>query len=781
VEICDNDIDDDGDGLIDCEDPDCQDIIVNSTPTCQQIDLTVSGGTAPYTYQWSDMSAPTAHWTFENTTDDISGNGNHQNLGSSLGTVAYVADAVEGQNALSLDGSTYLRYSQDGAFMEIALTEFMISFWMKPATLSGTQFIFDEGGITNGMALRLNGNTLEFATRDGGVDFQKNAGTHTIPNDGAWHHVAAVYANDSIQLFLDGVAGLATYTGYPNSEISAHSGNGGIGQLDDGAGFGGGSGNFYTGLLDDFRFFHNASLSADQIADLANNNGNRTNLSPGTYYVTVEDSDGGCATTDTIQVGENCATLDPDVCYLISDGAGDGYIVPDTFFTFNPTTGVLTVIGETGTLNAEALAIDKDNELIYTATGDTFGTININTGVFSPIANDIGSLDGSAGVLNINDIDGMSYDVVNNIIWASARRSGDGGLPDDLIFKIDPTSGLALPNAFGAGVGYLVIATPEHDLDDLALDTDGTLYAISNLGDSGNQRLGIINKTTGAWTEIGDYGVEDVESLAFTASGQLVATTGEDGSDKNRLYSIDAASATATLINNLGIAHDVEGCVCENANFINLQIGDKVWADLDNDGIQDLGEPGVENVVVNLLDGAGSPVLDASGNPRTITTDSNGAYRFDRLTQGEYRIEFVKPVGTTFTSKDNGADDALDSDADATTGRTGVITLIKSMNNLDADAGLLNADVTERTCVNAGELFVSDVDNGNILRYNQNTGALIDTFIRGFDSPVHMVAGPDNWLYVTDSDLNEIRIYSLVTGSLVNIITSNDLLVFVIP
>ena len=470
----------------------------------------------------------------------------------------------------------------------------------------------------------------------------------------------------------------------------------------------------------------------------------------------------------------NGLALDPDVCYLISDGAGDGYLVPDTFFTFNPTTGALTVIGETGTLNAEALAMDKDNGIIYTATGDTFGTININTGVFSPIANDIGIINGASGVLNINDIDGMSYDAVDNIVWASARRSGEGGLPDDLIFKIDPTTGLALPNAFGTGVGYLVIATPEHDLDDLALDEDGTLYAISNLGGSGNQRLGTINKTTGAWTEIGDYGVQDVESLAFTASGQLIATTGEDGADKNRLYSIDATSAEATLINNLGIAQDVEGCVCENASFTNLQIGDKVWADIDNDGIQDLGEPGVENVVVNLLDKTGNPVLDAANNPRTTTTDSNGAYRFDRLMQGEYRIEFVKPAGTTFTSKDNGGNDALDSDVDVSTGRTGVITLVKSRNNMDADAGLLNADVTQRTCANDGELFVSDVDNGLILRYDQHTGALIDTFIRGFDAPVHMVVGPDNWLYVTDNDLNEIRIYSLVTGSLVNTIASKD-------
>ncbi len=59
-EICTNGIDDDGDGLIDCDDPDCRLTIIGSpqSPICQggndgSIDATTSGGKIPYTYNWS--------------------------------------------------------------------------------------------------------------------------------------------------------------------------------------------------------------------------------------------------------------------------------------------------------------------------------------------------------------------------------------------------------------------------------------------------------------------------------------------------------------------------------------------------------------------------------------------------------------------------------------------------------------------------------------------------------------------------------------------------------
>ncbi|MGB5260006.1 MAG: SdrD B-like domain-containing protein [Gammaproteobacteria bacterium] len=63
-------------------------------------------------------------------------------------------------------------------------------------------------------------------------------------------------------------------------------------------------------------------------------------------------------------------------------------------------------------------------------------------------------------------------------------------------------------------------------------------------------------------------------------------------------------------------------------------IGDFVWNDLDGDGIQDGGEPGLEDIVVNLCDSNASNTVDCSVSTNlfaTTTTDASGNYLF---TQG---------------------------------------------------------------------------------------------------------------------------------------------------
>lgn len=74
-----------------------------------------------------------------------------------------------------------------------------------------------------------------------------------------------------------------------------------------------------------------------------------------------------------------------------------------------------------------------------------------------------------------------------------------------------------------------------------------------------------------------------------------------------------------------------------------LMIGDTLFLDLDNDGVQDPGEPGIPGVTVYLLDGFGFPVLDIFNNPITAVTDANGNYTFDvqGLTIDEFTGEVV--------------------------------------------------------------------------------------------------------------------------------------------
>jgi hypothetical protein len=115
--------------------------------------------------------------------------------------------------------------------------------------------------------------------------------------------------------------------------------------------------------------------------------------------------------------------------------------------------------------------------------------------------------------------------------------------------------------------------------------------------------------------------------------------------------------------------------------FRPASIGDFVWVDTNANGIQDAGEAGLAGVVVELYTCA--DILVA-----TTTTNAGGAYAFNNLTPGDYYVKFNKPAGYTFSPRDAGADDALDSDADPATGRTTCTTLVSGENDTTWDAGV---------------------------------------------------------------------------------------------
>ena len=112
------------------------------------------------------------------------------------------------------------------------------------------------------------------------------------------------------------------------------------------------------------------------------------------------------------------------------------------------------------------------------------------------------------------------------------------------------------------------------------------------------------------------------------------------------------------------------------------QIGDFVWFDTNNNGVQDAAEPGVPGVTVSLLN-ASSIVI------ATTVTDANGNYRFVNLTDGAYSVKFSNlPAGFVFSPKDLGGNDNTDSDVDPTTGVTGTYTIAAGNTNLTVDAGI---------------------------------------------------------------------------------------------
>lgn len=107
-------------------------------------------------------------------------------------------------------------------------------------------------------------------------------------------------------------------------------------------------------------------------------------------------------------------------------------------------------------------------------------------------------------------------------------------------------------------------------------------------------------------------------------------------------------------------------------------LGNRVWFDENQNGVQDSSEEGVGGVCVNLLD-ADNHLLQQT------TTDSNGYYGF-QVEQGEYLIEFKKPLWMEFTKKNIG-DEGQDSDADQAKGRSEALDVTSTL--LYLDAGLI--------------------------------------------------------------------------------------------
>ncbi len=126
-------------------------------------------------------------------------------------------------------------------------------------------------------------------------------------------------------------------------------------------------------------------------------------------------------------------------------------------------------------------------------------------------------------------------------------------------------------------------------------------------------------------------------------------------------------------------------------------IGNYVWFDTNQDGKQDASETGVDGIRVYLYASDGVTKLDST------VTSGGGKYLFSSLFSGTYYVKFVPNAGNKLTSYKQGADDAVDSDADPISGLSPPVIIDvdgigKAKDNMDIDAGLVpNTCTTPQT------------------------------------------------------------------------------------
>ena len=98
-----------------------------------------------------------------------------------------------------------------------------------------------------------------------------------------------------------------------------------------------------------------------------------------------------------------------------------------------------------------------------------------------------------------------------------------------------------------------------------------------------------------------------------------------------------AANSTSNLLLANGAANTAQDFAYRGTGTI----GDRVWLDLDGDGVQDVNEPGINGQNIRLdidLDGNGSTDMTLN-----TTTGVNGAYQFTNLPAADYTITVLEP------------------------------------------------------------------------------------------------------------------------------------------
>jgi hypothetical protein len=435
----------------------------------------------------------------------------------------------------------------------------------------------------------------------------------------------------------------------------------------------------------------------------------------GAYKVTVTSPSGYVATTALAGVdrGLDSSTGDATSTNLIVDGASDmtldfGFFVPKVsvgnYVWADSDRDGIQDAGEPG-ISGVTLSITKADgsavtnvfgAAVTTTTTDANGAYvfeNLPVGsykvtVTSPagyiattaLAGSDRAVDSSTGNatstnLTVDGTSDMTLDFgfvlpkvsVGNFVWVDTDRdgrqsNGEAGI-SGVTLSITKADGSAVTNVFGATVTTTTT------------DANGT-YLFENL-------------------PVGSY------KVTVTNPAGYISTTALVGSDRG----LDSSTGNATSTN---LTVDGTSDMTLDFGFVlpKVSVGNYVWVDTDRDGLQDAGEPGIAGVTLSITKADGSAVTNVFGAAvTTTTTDINGAYLFENLPVGSYKVTVTDPAGYIATTALAGSDRGLDS---STGNATSTNLTVDGASDLTLDFGFVSPYVS------VGDLVWFDTDRDGL-------------------------------------------------------------------
>ena len=384
---------------------------------------------------------------------DQSGSGNNAN--SSSGNVLSGSDTINGINALTFNGGSFLQINNSGNINTSNQTQRSVYMAFETgADVNTRQVLYEQGGGTNGFSMYIESGRLYVGAWAG------NGGTFDLFTS------TPIAANSTnVAGFVFDSSGAGNFRGYLNgtnfgtlanaSQMPSHTGAIGIGGMNNasrfqGAGSQSGSGFAFSGKIGEFLNYDTASSPADATAI-------QSYLTSRWVTPVAQDTVNGGAGNDTLTLTTNQAdiTLDGSNISNVETISLNGNHNDHNIVVTNGATAVtgneltLDASGSNGNITVDASGITTRQLNVLSGSGDNtvYGGGNGNTKVSyeNGGATNVNLFTGTAtgngtdSLLNVNHIEGSAgNDTISGSGTADTLIGGDG---NDILSDIDIPNG----------------------------------------------------------------------------------------------------------------------------------------------------------------------------------------------------------------------------------------------------------------------------------------------------------------------------------------------------